>query len=421
MIAINEFKNLRRRAEEVLKEQSNQESYHLIKELNLHQVELEMQNEDLMNAQHALQYSKDKSISVYELSPIAYFTFDSDGLISEVNQVGSNLLGIKKESLINRCFSRYVLAGYQSVFSQCCMRAFNEMSAQTCELKLLRWTGPEFYAQIDCKAIYNLLLGKKELLVFITDISDQKSSEESRNQEQKKMAALDRMQSMNELINSISRTQNHSLTVIKNYVYGCIRRIETNNFSLDDLLSSLKKVSEQARLLSEVILRMKSFTSKGIFTYELGNIHSIINETVALINFETSEFPISLIYESSTVFPSTKLDKLHIQQIILNLARNSIEAMRDAQVADPKLVIESVLLNDELIEISMCDNGPGFNDENTDYLFEPHCTTKPYGIGLGLSVSRSIIEKHGGQLTAKTNPTGGACFLFTLPIVESIS
>ncbi len=122
-------------------------------------------------------------------------------------------------------------------------------------------------------------------------------------------------------------------------------------------------------------------------------------------------------YESVNSLPLVKLDKLHIQQVILNLARNSIEAMRDANTKEPKLFIEVRLVNNNVIEITILDNGPGFEQALAHKLFEPHFTTKTYAMGLGLSVSRTIVEKHGGQLTAQVNASGGAYFQMTLPCV----
>ncbi|MDR3492001.1 MAG: ATP-binding protein [Gammaproteobacteria bacterium] len=259
----------------------------------------------------------------------------------------------------------------------------------------------------------------KELNQYQTQLEMQNSNviniEQDAVAQKAKMATLDRMQSINGLIYSIAHTQNNSLTVIKNYIYGCIRRLETSNFNVEEVLCSLKKVSDQTRLLSDVIVRMKDFSSKGAFHFEFANVDTIIHETVDLINFEMLDFPVAITYRSLVDLPDIKVDKLHIQQVILNLARNAIEALTAANIDQPCIVIETNLLNNEIIEVSVSDNGPGFIEKNSEVIFDPHYTTKQYGIGLGLAVSRDIIEKHSGHLSAKMNPTGGACFTFTLP------
>lgn len=418
--------DLRRRAEDVLIKRkktitSDQDLYKLIEELNLYQIELELQNEDLIKTQVELQISHNKYADLYNLAPIAYFTFNADGLIVDVNQAGLNLLGMKKSALINRCFSRYIVPEYQTLFAEYRKLALKDNISQTCELKLLRWSGPAFDAQLECKAIQESNAEKKQLLICITDITERKKSEKILHAQQVKMASIDRMRSMNEQVYSIAHSQNHSITVIDNYIYGCIRRLETGKCNIDELLQIMKKTAQQSRILANIINQIKSFTAKTIFRYELTDINTIINNSLSLINHEITDYPIAIHYEEMSNFPSVKLDKLHIQQVILNLARNAIEAMRDANIKDPKLLVELRLINKEIVEITLLDNGPGFEKSIAHKLFDPHFTTKSYAIGLGLSVSRTIIEKHGGQLTAQLNSTGGAYFQMTLPCVAIAS
>jgi C4-dicarboxylate-specific signal transduction histidine kinase len=254
-----------------------------------------------------------------------------------------------------------------------------------------------------------------QLLICITDISAQKLSERNLHLQQSRMATIEKSRSMNEQVYSISNHQNHSLTLINNYIYGCIRRIETEKFDSDELLQSLKKVALQSRTLSDIIVQMKQFTGKSVLRYGLVDINTVINEVLSLIYLETIEFPIAIQYVPINQPLLLKLDKLHIQHVILNLARNSIEAMRDAKTLEPKLYIEVRLVNSHEITINVLDNGPGFDMLACEKLFEPHFTTKAYAFGLGLSVARSIIEKHNGELIAQKNAPSGACFQITLP------
>jgi PAS domain S-box-containing protein len=388
--------------------------------LNRYHIELELQNGELVNNQFDLQASHQKYADLYNLAPIAYFTFNSDGLIVDVNQAGLDLFGMKKKALINRCFSRYIVPEFQALFAQCRRRVLQENISLTCELKLLRWSASTIDAQLECKAIQDAITTQQQLLVCITDITARKLHEKSMHLQQVKMASIDRMRSMSEQIYSITRSQNHSLAVIDNYIYGCIRRLETGTYSPDELVGALRKVASQSRVLADVILRMKNFASKTIFRYEPVNINTMIKETLALIHYEILEFPIAIDYEPLENLPSVKIDKLHIQQVILNLARNSIEAMKDAHIAEPKLLIEVGLVNTGLLEIILFDNGPGIDQSIIHKIFDPHFTTKSYAVGLGLSVSRTIVEKHGGQLTAHMNALGGAYFKLTLPCVAQI-
>ncbi|MDX1901922.1 MAG: ATP-binding protein [Gammaproteobacteria bacterium] len=417
--------DLRKRAESLLRERRkntspSQDVYQIVEDLNLYQIELEIQNEDLIKTQLELQGSHNKYADLYNLAPIAYFTLNKDGLIVDVNQSGLDLFGMKKSMLINRCFSRYIVPEFQILFSQYRKMLLKENFSKSYELKLISWSGPAFDAQLDCKSIQGAN-GERQLLICITNITDRKLLEQSMHLKQIKMASIDKMRLINEQIYSIAYNQNHTMTIINNYIYGCIRRLETDKYNPDEILRTLKEVSQQLCVLANTIHQMKSFTSKIILRYERANINAIIKETLALIQYEMLEFPIAIQYEPVDSFPTVKLDKSHIQQAILNLARNAIEAMRDARINDPKLLIDVQHTSTNQVEIALLDNGPGFERRLIHKLFEPHFTTKSYAMGLGLSVSRTIVEKHGGQLIAQLNESGGACFKLSLPCVSAVN
>ncbi len=162
------------------------------------------------------------------------------------------------------------------------------------------------------------------------------------------------------------------------------------------------------------MLRMKELTTRSNYIFEKVNMDLLMKETIELIPNEIADIPINIRYRSSSNMPQVTLDKTYIQQVILNLARNSIEAIRDAQITDPRLTIDVHSGGKDFIEIRLLDNGPGIDPVVLQKLFTPHFTTKTYGIGLGLILSRSIIEAHGGQLQINANPTGGTCISFTI-------
>lgn len=414
---------MRARAEEIYK-QCNQESLvsnyevtKLIDELTLYQLELEIQNEDLLKIQIDLEESQSKYIDLYDLAPIGYFSINKEGLINEVNIAGCQLLGLNKQALINRCFSRYIVPEDKTLFAEYRLRAFKEMTLQSFELKLLSWNQPAFHASFQCKVIENSRTGHRQLLTFITDISARKHAENSLHLDRMKMAVIDRLRSLNELVYGIAYDQNNSLTIINNYLHGSIRRLETGTYQADELLHTLKKAVSASYALEEVIKKRKSSTAKTIFRYEYTNMNTIISRTISLLSHEVLDFPVMIQYEPMHNFCKVKLDQYHIQHTLLNIARNAIEAMRDSNTKEPKLLIETLQKNKDTVEVVISDNGPGLIKDSIPRLFEPHYTTKSYGVGLGLTVSRAIIEKHGGELFALSNPSGGACVGFTLPCV----
>jgi PAS domain S-box-containing protein len=386
----------------------------LIHELKLHQIELEIQNEDLLKTQLDLISSRNKYIEFYELAPIGYFSLDKNAIIKEVNQAGCQLLGLNKSSLINRCFTRYIVPEDQTLFSSYRKQILKNLSKKSFEIKLQKWNHPSFFSVIDFKAILDENTNEKHLLTFVTDITHRKAFENNLHQKRIKMSSIDRLHSLNEFIINLSDNQNDSITIINNYLNGCIQRLETNNYETSELLKILKKTLTQASILEKIIYEKMSSLEKISYSFEKGNINTIVNQSMQLLTYEMTDYPVVIQYDLDEYDFDLKLDILHIQQAILNIARNAFEALRDANILEPKLLIETSITEEKMIKVSFSDNGPGFLEKTLPDLFKPHFTTKNYAIGLGLSVSKKIIEKHGGELFASSNPYGGACFYFTL-------
>lgn len=385
----------------------------LINEFNNYQIELELQNEQLNSVQEDLLEANKRYIDLYEFAPIGYFTLNENGLIKEVNQAGADLLGFEKKFLINRSFSRYISPEFQDTYSSHRQSVLNNKSSQTCEIKLMKRKDSLFYAQLHSRVLMNNN-GEKELLTFITDISEQKRDHEILYQNQIKIANTDKMASMIKLTSLIVHEINHPLGAISNFVNGCIKRLKANNYKPEELTDVLEKVAGQTQRIGDIILRMRNFSCKNNMEYDFLSVNTIIEETIKFIKYEMLEFPISINFRSLNYSPPVKVDKFHFQQVLINLARNAIEAMQDSKISEPKLTIEANL-SPNWIEIMFTDNGPGISDEVASKLFNLNFTTKSYGIGIGLAVCRAIIEEHGGQLTYLSRLGEGTCFIIKLP------
>jgi PAS domain S-box-containing protein len=416
-----DFNRLRQRAEFILANQKEnptqlKDLHQMIHDLNLYQIEIELQQENLLKTQSELEESQNKYLNLYDLAPIGYITMDQNGLILEINQPGAELFDIDKQSLVNRSFSRYISPEFQNIFHSLRLLALEKMTLQSAEIKLIRKNGPLFYAQLNIKAVINSMTGNKELLTFICDISERKQSEQELHARHINMSLLDRSNSMGELASIMAHELNHPLGVISNYINGCIKRMENDEYIKEEILDALCSANKQLQRATEIILRMKNLSSHSDLKHETNCLDNVIRQAMTLIEYESLDFPLQINYHATKYLPPLVLDKTHIQQVILNLGRNAIESLRDAGTSNPKLTIEVNHINMSTVEISIMDNGPGVKDAHLPELFNPTFTTKPYGVGLGLAVCRTIIESHGGKLSVTRNPTGGACFKFTLPI-----
>lgn len=386
--------------------------YNQLETLELFKIELELQNEALLNNSIEIEETRNKYVDLYDFIPFGYFILNSKGIIIDVNTAGSKLLGVPKHRLIHRAFSRYISPNFQHIFSEHRSKIKNSEEPQSCEVKLLQPNGSFIHIQIDSKPTQNST--GDNILLFTREISDQKQKEEYLYQKQNKMAHIERNSSVEKIASVIAHELNHPLSVISNYIHGCIRRIKTKKFNVDEVLASLNLAADQAHRAAEVLTRIKDFNCKGVLKRESILVNDLISEIIMLINYEIADYPVTIHYKPMKNMGAVSIDKIHIQQAILNIIRNAIEAMRDAKVPEPKIFIDVNHPTSVSIEIGIRDNGPGLIEEDINKVFDPYYTTKPYGLGLGLAVSHSIIAAHNGQLTAENNPNGGSFFKIVL-------
>lgn len=396
--------------------------YKVIEENEIYQLKVELLNEELQKTNLRLEQESSRYIDLYDFIPFACFTLNQDGIVLEVNEAGADLFGIKKNNFINVKLLRYIAPNCHLIYLNHFQQAMHHPYLQRCEVKLFRKNGPLFDAEIDIKRIINTITHEVYLLVFIRDINHFRDSEENHLPHLKNQTITANINSVDKLADIISYECNQPLAVITNYLNGSIRRLESGVFEEKEIIKALKCANDQTNHLCEVILKMKNFTCRSALNYEKIDINQVINEAIVLINHENLIYPVTICYYPIKNPPPIFLDKIHIQQVIINLARNAIEAMHDAGCTTPKIFIETNYINTKIIEISIIDNGPGIKGDQLHKLFNPYFTTKTYGTGLGLAVCRQIIELHGGILYAdsENHPLGGACFKFTLLTQSSI-
>lgn len=333
----------------------------------------------------------------------------------DVNEAGIALINTKKDLLINRCFSLFITPDSQGYFSRHRQDAIKTLLPQTCEIKILKWNGSFFHARLDSKAMINEETNELTLLTCIIDITAKKSYENYLHQEQAKLAMVERLKNMSEVVAIIAREQNHILTIINNYLSGCILRLKSENYNNKQIIPILKSVASHCNRFTEVTHRIQNYTTKRALVLENANINTVINETIYFMENLLTDFPINVKFEPYEMIKETKIDKLQIKHVLINLARNAIEAMHNQKNENPQLMLGTKQIDETTIEVSMLDNGPGFEQEIAHKLFDATFSTKHYNVGLGLTVGRSIIEKHGGTLHVELSKMGGVLAYFRLP------
>jgi len=247
-----------------------------------------------------------------------------------------------------------------------------------------------------------------------TDIEDRKRAEEALLEAQDKLAHVTRTQAMGELAAAIAHEVNQPLTAIVTNANFSLRQLKGSTPNLDELRTAITEIVNDGTRASAVISRIRGLLVKGSPRRTELDIREIIQEVIILLRNELNRNRIQLRTELAANLPRVQGDAVQLQQVLINLIMNAVEAMRLSTEQPRKLLIRSAKNSDGIL-VQVQDSGPGIAPELTDHIFEPFFTTKAEGIGMGLAISRSIIESHGGHLSiAPGSP--GAVFQFTLPI-----
>lgn len=249
-----------------------------------------------------------------------------------------------------------------------------------------------------------------------SDITEQKEAEALARRHRAELEQITRVNSMGEMASTLAHEINQPLTAVSGYIGGCIRRLEGGNSPTEDIVGKMRKAAQNVELMGEIIHRMKNFVRHGELHYENISPNDLVEETIALIYQEIYQTRVTFQLELAQALPGVSVDKVQVEQVLLNLIRNSIEAMLGNAKSIAPIVLKTLQLNAHTIAIRVSDAGPGIPEEIQEKLFKPYFTTKSKGMGMGLAICRTIVEAHGGQISVDSQPGQGACFQFTLPV-----
>jgi C4-dicarboxylate-specific signal transduction histidine kinase len=260
-------------------------------------------------------------------------------------------------------------------------------------------------------------------VAYIIDLSEQKRAEEALRQTQEELrdtqtqfAHANRVMTMGELTASIAHEVSQPLAAIIASGDSCTAWLANEPPNLDKARAAASRIVQAATQANDIVQRVRGLFKKSTSMTEAVNVNGVIEGTICFVAREAQRKNVYLQTELDVRLPSVSADRVQLQQVILNLMMNGIEAMADLDSEPKTLLIRSRLPNQREVLVSIADTGPGIDAEHAGRLFAPFFTTKPLGIGMGLPISRSIIEAHGGRLWADKNEPRGAVFHFTLPL-----
>jgi C4-dicarboxylate-specific signal transduction histidine kinase len=236
---------------------------------------------------------------------------------------------------------------------------------------------------------------------------------------QAELAHAGRLSLMGEMTASLAHELNQPLHSARNYAQGCIRRLRKDPNADPEVLGALEKISESSDRAAEILRRVRDFINKSSPTIAEINLSELLHDAAMIADMGPVPQRAKVVFDVAADLPPVQGDKVEIEQVVVNLARNGLDAMEKLPCEDRVLRLGASRCDDKTIEIFVRDSGPGIDADARAMIFEPFFTTKVDGMGMGLAICRSIVERHDGRLWFSTGTPHGTTFHFTLPCEEN--
>ncbi|MEO8656936.1 MAG: response regulator [Bryobacteraceae bacterium] len=413
---------LRRRAEEQLRTNgagdslpaSPAELTRLLYELRVHQIELELQNEELRRAQSELEASRERYFDLYELAPVGYLTVSEQGQILEANLTAAKLLGFSRASIGNRRLTSFILPEDEDVYYLRRRELFATSVPQCFELRMVRPDGGQFWARLEAVTVAGAT-GEMVCRLVISDITSRKVADT-------KLLEVQKMESVGLLAGGIAHDFNNLLTVINGHACLVLDKLPAGSpFAAD--LTQIQKAGERA---AELTQRLLAYARKQTLRPQVTDLNRIVSEMRSLVEPLVGEH-VEVLFNLRQEVGTVLVDANQLEQVLLNLVLNA----RDAMPRGGHLLIETALVEVDAkqahshpdaregsyLSLSIGDSGVGMNETTRRRVFEPFFTTKEIGkgSGLGLSVAHGFISQSGGFIEVSSNPGRGSTFTVYLP------
>ena len=284
------------------------------------------------------------------------------------------------------------------------------------ELRLIMPDGRVKHVRVFGRTI-NRTDGRMEVIGAIQDVTARRQAEDALNKVRSDLAHVTRVMSLGTLAASIAHEVNQPLSGIITNANTCLRMLAADPPNVDGALDTARRTIRDGNRASEVIARLRALFRRTEFAAEQVDLHEAAREVIALSHQELRRHRVTVQTEFGEAVPPVTGDRVQLQQVILNLLLNAVDSLKATDGRDRRIVVKTAVRDD--VEVSVRDNGVGLEPDRAAKVFDAFYTTKPEGMGIGLSVSQSIIERHGGRLRTEPNEDGGATFAFSLPLRES--
>jgi PAS domain S-box-containing protein len=354
---------------------------------------------------------------------VADFTYDweywenPDGSLRYVSPACERISGRPAEEFLAhpQLFREIIVPEDRKIWDDHQQEIRQESAPHELQFRLLRPDGGIRWIEHACQPVYG---SRGQFLGFRAsnrDITPRKNTELQEQQHREELAHVMRVATLGELTASLAHEFNQPLNAVLNNAQAALRFLNREQPDFAEVDAALQDIARDGKRASAVIQRLRSFLKPGVMHPEAVDINDVMQEAVSLVQNELLSRRIAMHLDLAPDLPPVRGDRIQLQQVVLNLLLNAMEALKQSATAAPEIHLRTEQGSPDYITVSLKDNGTGLSADELEKIFEPFWTSKAEGLGLGLSISRSIISAHGGRLWATPNSDTGVTFLFTLP------
>ena len=374
--------------------------------------------ERLQHETEDARYRQAQLQSILDTVPEAMVVIDDHGIMRSFSATAERLFGWQASEVIGRNVSMLMPRPYRQEHD-----GYLQRYRTTGERRIIgigrivvgeRKDGSTFPMEL---AVGEAKIGNEQFFTgFVRDLTERRTQERRMQELQSELVHVSRLTAMGEMASSLAHELNQPLSAITSYLRGAATLLKSEQPDKARVIEVLDRSSAQALRAGDIIKRLREFVAKGETEHTLENPAVLLEEAAALALVGAREQGVRVSLRCDHDLPDIIVDKIQIQQVALNLIRNALEAM---ETTSRRELTIGVARQSALACFSVADTGTGIAPEITKHLFQPFVTSKANGMGVGLSICRTIIEAHGGRINARANEGGGTVFEFTLPFAES--
>jgi two-component system sensor kinase FixL len=352
--------------------------------------------------------------SILETVPDAIIVIDEAGLVRDFSPAAERLFGWTAAEVAGKNVDLLMPSPYREAHDSYLARYY-----RTGERRIIgvgrvvvgeRRDGSTFPMEL---AVGEMRIeGHRYFTGFVRDLTERQATETRLQELQSELVHVSRLTALGEMASSLAHELNQPLAAIANYLNGSKMLLARDEVPRDKVSDAVDRAADEALRAGQIIRRLRDFVARGETERTVESLPKLIEEASALALVGAKEHGIRVRFDFGREVDLVLADRVQIQQVVLNLIRNAVDAMADSERRD--LVLSVAARPGDLAEVSVADSGPGIAPEAAAQLFQPFFTTKRTGMGVGLSISRTIVEAHGGRIWVEDNPGGGAIFRFTL-------